>query len=45
MIKTNEEGYIFVSKSRKEYSLLEGVTFGDLETYTSDIVFIMDDKD
>lgn len=45
MIKTNEEGYIFVSKSGKEYSLLEGVTFGDLETYTSDIVFIMDDKD
>ena len=41
MIKLNYEGYHFISDSDIEYELLEGVTFGASEQYTSDIIFVM----
>ena len=44
MLKRNNEGYYFQTETR-EYSLLEGVTIGGEKTYTSDMLFIVDDKD
>ena len=41
----NKEGYFF-STDKATYSILEGITIGgDIENYSSDIVFIMDDND
>ena len=45
MITTSDNGYQFKSESGKTYNLYEGVTFGGLETLTSDIIFVMDDED
>ena len=43
MIKLSYDGYVFISDSGIEYCLLEGVSIGHLETYTSDTIFIMMD--
>ena len=44
MLKRNNEGYYFQTETR-EYSLLEGITIGGEKKYTSDMLFIVDDKD
>ena len=41
MIKLEQDGYCFISTSGITYDLLEGVTMGANQTYTSDIIFIM----
>lgn len=41
MIKLDQEGYYFISTSGITYELLEGVTMGAKEQYTSDIIFII----
>ena len=41
MIKLSYDGYIFISDSGIEYDLLEGVTMGRPERYTSDKIFII----
>lgn len=42
MLKKTVEGYVYISsKTNIEYALLEGVTIGGNEQYTSDIIFIM----
>ena len=41
MIKLEKEGYIFISEKGFKYELLEGVSIGSLQQYTSDIIFIM----
>lgn len=44
VIRTDEDGYIFKSETRT-YSLYVGKSVGADEEYSSDIIFIMDDKD
>lgn len=41
MIKLENEGYCFISNNGIKYELLEGVSIGSKEMYTSDIIFIM----
>jgi hypothetical protein len=41
MIKLENDGYVYISKSGLKYELLEGVTMGAKTSYTSDIIFIM----
>ena len=41
MIELKEQGYIFISKSGVEYELLEGLSMGTNNRFTSDIIFIM----
>lgn len=41
MIKLSYDGYIFISDSGIQYDLLEGVTIGRPEQYTSDKIFIV----
>lgn len=40
MIKLDQEGYYFISSSGISYELLEGVTMGAKEQYTSDVIFV-----
>lgn len=41
MIKLKNDGYVYISKNDIEYDLLEGVTIGANQPYTSDIIFVM----
>ena len=41
MIELTDQGYVFISKSGVEYELLEGLSMGTNNRYTSDIIFIM----
>lgn len=41
MLKLKSDGYVYVSDRRIEYELLEGVSLGTEQRYTSDIIFIM----
>ena len=41
MLKLKEDGYVFVSDRGIEYELLEGMSIGSEQKYTSDIIFIM----
>ena len=41
MIKMTEDGYVFISKNGIQYDLLEGLTFGQKQRYTSDIIFVL----
>ena len=40
MIKLDQDGYYFISTSGITYELLDGVTMGARQTYTSDIIFV-----
>lgn len=44
MLKKNKEGFYFQTEKGK-YSLLEGISIGGEKTYSSDILFIVDDLD
>lgn len=44
MLKKNNEGYFYQSEI-KEYDLLEGVSIGGERRYTSDMLFIVDNRD
>lgn len=44
MLKKDHEGFYFQTEKAK-YNLLEGVSIGGEKTYTSDILFIVDDED
>ena len=41
MIELTDQGYIFISSSGVEYELLEGLSLGTTDRFTSDIIFIM----
>lgn len=45
-LKRNEEDLtLYYQTEKAKYSLLEGMTIGGLDDYTSDILFIVDDED